>query len=86
MFDPVGGLPDLQARRVRFIGDAGTRIKEDYLRILRLFRFHAWYGKGDIDHDGAHRMCGGARQIKTLSGERIQKEMLRLLRPRIRCR
>ena len=42
--DPLGGLPDLQARRVRFVGDADARIREDYLRILRFFRFHAWYG------------------------------------------
>jgi len=78
VFDTVGGVADLQARRVRFIGDPAKRIAEDCLRILRLFRFHAWYGKGEIDSDGL-RACAEARgQIKTLSGERIQKEMLRL--------
>ena len=77
--DPVGGLADLKAGRVRFIGDAATRIKEDYLRILRLFRIHAWYGRGEIDAV-ALRACAAARDhIKNLSGERIQKEMLRLL-------
>jgi len=52
--DPLGGLPDLQARRVRFIEDPDQRIKEDYLRILRFFRFHAWYGNDDagIDAEG----------------------------------
>jgi poly(A) polymerase len=44
VIDPLDGLPDLQARRVRFVGDAETRIREDYLRILRFFRFHAAYG------------------------------------------
>ncbi len=77
--DVIGGLPDLNARRVRFIGDPAQRIAEDYLRILRLFRFHAAYGSGEIDADGL-RACAAAKdQIKTLSGERIQKEMLRLL-------
>jgi len=79
VYDPAGGLADLKAGRVRFIGDAPTRIKEDYLRILRLFRIHAWYGKGQIDAL-ALQACAAARDhIKSLSGERIQKEMLRLL-------
>jgi hypothetical protein len=47
VLDPLNGLPDLQARRVRFVGDAETRIREDYLRILRFFRFHAAYGDPD---------------------------------------
>jgi poly(A) polymerase len=77
--DVIGGLKDLTDRRVRFIGDPVQRIAEDYLRILRLFRFHAWYGHGEIDADGL-RACAAAKdQIKTLSGERVQKEMLRLL-------
>ena len=79
VFDPVGGLPDLRAGRVRFIGDAGTRIREDYLRILRLFRFHAWYGKGEIDTVAVSASAAARDQIKSLSGERIQKEMVRLL-------
>lgn len=79
VFDTVGGIADLNARRVRFIGDPAQRIAEDYLRILRLFRFHAWYGVGEID-DAGLRACADAReQMKTLSGERIQKEMLKLL-------
>ena len=79
VYDPVGGLGDLKAGRVRFIGDAATRIKEDYLRILRLFRIHAWYGKGDIDGEALRACAAGRAGIKDLSGERIQKEMLRLL-------
>lgn len=79
VFDFFGGIADLQAGRVRFVGDPITRIREDYLRILRLFRFHAWYGTGDIDEDA----LGAATQERTglanLSGERIQKELLRLL-------
>ena len=48
MFDPLGGYEDVVAGRVRFIGDAEARIKEDYLRILRFFRFNAYYGKGAL--------------------------------------
>jgi len=79
VFDYVGGIADLRARRVRFIGDPATRIAEDYLRSLRLFRFQAWYGKGDIDAAGLQAVAAAKDQIKTLSGERIQKEMLRFL-------
>lgn len=80
VFDATGsGLADLKAARVRFIGDAATRIKEDYLRILRLFRFHAWYGKGEIDGTALQASAAASSHIKGLSGERIQKEMLRLL-------
>ncbi len=62
--DPVGGLADLAARRVRFIGDAGQRIREDYLRILRFFRFSARFGEGPLDAEGfaaAIRNRRGAR-------------------------
>lgn len=79
IFDDVGGLADLRARRVRFVGDPRTRIREDYLRILRLFRFHAWYGKGELD---AHAIAAAEQEkaaLKLLSGERVQKELLRLL-------
>jgi poly(A) polymerase len=79
VFDLIGGIADLRARHVRFIGDASRRIAEDYLRILRLFRFHAWYGKGEIDADGLTACAAARSQIKTLSGERIQKEMLKLM-------
>src|SRR5262245_11070921 len=74
VFDYVGGIDDLQARRVRFIGDPARRIAEDYLRILRLFRFHAWYGRGEVDAEGLLACKAARREIKTLSGERIQKE------------
>jgi poly(A) polymerase len=79
VFDDVGGLEDLQARRVRFVGDAETRIAEDYLRILRLFRFQAWYGHGEIDADAYRAAVAGRGGLAKLSGERIQKEMLKLL-------
>ena len=49
LFDPLGGYDDVLAGRVRFIGDAEARIKEDYLRILRFFRFNAYYGNGPFD-------------------------------------
>lgn len=79
IFDYFGGLADLEAGRVRFVGDPATRIREDYLRILRLFRFHAWYGKGEIDKDALHAAAAQKAGIAQLSGERIAKEMLRLL-------
>jgi poly(A) polymerase len=79
IFDYHGGVEDLIAGRVRFVGDAGQRIREDYLRILRLFRFHAWYGKGDLDADALHAAAAAKAGLAQLSGERIAKEMLRLL-------
>ncbi len=79
IFDYCGGLADIAAGRVRFIGDATARIREDYLRILRLFRFHAWYGKGEIDADALRAAAAEKAGLAQLSGERIQKEMLRLL-------
>jgi poly(A) polymerase len=79
VFDYNNGIADLQAGRVRFIGDAVTRIREDYLRILRLFRFHAWYGKGEIDTDALRASAAEKAGLTKLSGERIQKEMLKLL-------
>jgi poly(A) polymerase len=79
VFDFVGGIEDLKAGRVRFVGDAARRIREDYLRILRLFRFHAWYGKGEIDADAMRAVAAEKSGVAKLSGERIAKEMLRLL-------
>jgi poly(A) polymerase len=79
IFDYVGGLADLRARRVRFVGDPRTRIREDYLRILRLFRFHAWYGKGELDAEALAAAAEEKAGLKLLSGERVQKELLRLL-------
>lgn len=79
IFDCVGGLADLEAGRVRFVGDPVTRIREDYLRILRLFRFHACYGTGEIDEAALHAAASERAGLQQLSGERIAKEMLRLL-------
>jgi poly(A) polymerase len=79
ILDTVGGVADLEAGRVRFVGDAATRIREDYLRILRLFRFHAWYGKGEMDSDALHAAAAGKAGLAQLSAERVQKELLKLL-------
>ncbi len=79
MHDYVGGIADLDARRVRFIGDPGQRIAEDYLRILRFFRFHACYGVGTPDAAGLHACIRGRAGIDSLSRERIRAELLKLL-------
>jgi poly(A) polymerase len=79
IFDYATGVEDLKAGKVRFMGDARTRIAEDYLRILRLFRFHAWYGKGEIDGDALRAAADAKDKLKTLSAERVAKELLRLL-------
>ncbi|WP_304164040.1 CCA tRNA nucleotidyltransferase [Phenylobacterium aquaticum] len=80
LFDPTGqGIADARAGRIIFVGDAMTRIREDYLRILRFFRFLAWYGKGEPDAK-ALAACKALRD--TLSGrpaERTIKELLKLL-------
>jgi poly(A) polymerase len=79
VFDPVGGLPDLRAGHVRFVGDPQARIREDVLRLLRFYRFHAYYGRGAAD-DGARAACRAlASLLPTLSAERVQAEILRLL-------
>ncbi len=77
--DPVGGLADLAERRVRFIGDAGKRVEEDYLRILRFFRFHAQYGHGAPDPAGLHACIVHRNGLDRLSRERIRAEMEKLL-------
>jgi poly(A) polymerase len=79
VFDYATGLADLEAGRVRFVGDPVARIREDYLRILRLFRFHAWYGKGDLNADALRAAADEKVGLARLSAERIQKELLRLL-------
>ena len=77
--DYTGGLDDIVARRVRFIGSARGRIREDYLRILRFFRFFAEYATGPIDADGLHAAIHERAGLERLSRERIRSEFLRLL-------
>jgi len=81
IFDPVGGLSDLQARRLRFIGEAADRIREDYLRSLRFFRFYAWYGDVNegFDADALAAIAENLDGLDDLSKERIGAEMLKLL-------
>jgi poly(A) polymerase len=82
VFDPLGtGLTDLAARRVRFAGDPSARITEDYLRILRFFRFHAWYGDpvAGFDTEALAAISANSGGIETLSRERVGHEMRRLL-------
>src|SRR6202045_4941274 len=77
--DHVGGLGDIAARRVRFIGDPNQRIAEDYLRILRFFRIHAAYGQGEPDR-AWYLACIVARAgLATLSAERMRMQMLKLM-------
>jgi poly(A) polymerase len=79
IYDYVGGLADIAAHRVRFIGDPSARIAEDYLRILRFFRFHAWYGEGTPDAAGLHACIAARKNLDTLSRERVRMELLKLL-------
>jgi poly(A) polymerase len=79
VYDYVGGLADLRERRVRFIGDASKRIAEDYLRILRFFRFHAAYGHGAPDPEGLSACIAGRAGLDQLSRERVRMELLKLL-------
>ena len=78
VLDPLGGLADLRAGRVRFIGSAEDRIREDFLRILRFFRFFAWYGSGRPDADGLKACAKLKAGIATLSAERVWAELKRL--------
>jgi poly(A) polymerase len=79
VFDPTGqGLDDVQAGRVRLIGDAETRLREDYLRILRFFRFSASHGRG-LDEASLNACVALREGIDSLSGERIQQELFKLL-------
>ncbi|WP_353183583.1 CCA tRNA nucleotidyltransferase [Bosea sp. (in: a-proteobacteria)] len=77
--DYCDGLADLAARRVRFIGDAASRIREDYLRILRFFRFHARYGAGAPDAEGLAACIAGRDGLPGLSRERVRAELMKLL-------
>lgn len=82
VIDPLGGLPDLKARRVRFIEDPGQRIREDYLRILRFFRFHAWYGdpQAGLDDEGLAAVAQHIDGVSGLSRERVGAEFVKLLK------
>lgn len=84
VIDPLNGLPDLLARRVRFVGDAETRIREDYLRILRFFRFHAAYGDPDqgLDPEGLAACAALSGGLETISKERVTAELRKLLAAR----
>ena len=79
LYDYTGGEADLAARRVRFIGEARTRIREDYLRIMRFFRFHAEYAQGDPDAEGLAASGAERQGLAILSKERIRHELLKLL-------
>ena len=79
MFDYFGGIEDLHAGVVRFVGDAATRIAEDYLRILRFFRFHARYGTGAPDKAALAAIAPGVPGMARLSAERVWSELKRIL-------
>ena len=79
LFDPTGGLDDLRAGRVRFIGAPEKRLEEDALRLLRFFRFHARYGRGAPDAAAAAACRDFAPRLPGLSGERIWSEFRRIL-------
>ena len=79
LFDPFGGEGDLVAGRVRFIGDAGQRIAEDYLRILRFFRFQAVFGQGEPDPEAMRAIRANAANLDLISGERQAMELAKLL-------
>ncbi len=82
LYDYAGGLDDLAARRVRFIGAPERRIAEDFLRILRFFRFSAAYGDGALDAAGFDACIGSRAGLRTLSRERIGAETLKILAAR----
>ncbi|MFK7878824.1 CCA tRNA nucleotidyltransferase [Roseobacter sp.] len=82
VIDPLGtGVVDCLARRIRFINDADARIREDYLRVLRFFRFHAWYSdpQQGLDTDALDAIAQNGRGLENLSAERVGAEMSRLL-------
>ena len=91
VFDPTGqGVEDAREGRIVFVGDPGTRIREDYLRILRFFRFFAWYGRGEPDAAGLKACADLSEGMVRLSAERVSKELLKLLaapdpRPAVRA-
>ena len=78
LYDPFGGREDLAAGRVRFVGAARIRIAEDYLRLLRFFRFHAYYGRGEPDPEGLAAAEALAPGLTRLSAERVRDELVAL--------
>lgn len=79
VFDLVGGLEDLRSRTIKFVGSPSERIKEDHLRILRFFRFFAWFGAGQPDPDALAACTDAKANLKKLSRERIRQEVFKLL-------
>jgi poly(A) polymerase len=80
IFDPTGhGVADAKAGRIVFVGEPEQRLREDYLRILRFFRFHAWYGRGEPDAAAVAACAALKANIAGLAAERISKELLKLL-------
>ena len=82
VIDLVGGLKDIETKTIRFIGDAEQRIAEDYLRVLRFFRFFAHYGSGRPDTEGLKASARARTQLKSLSAERVWSEIKKLLSAR----
>lgn len=79
VIDLVEGLADIETRTVRFIGEAQERVAEDYLRVMRFFRFFAYYGTGRPDAAGLRACAGAKEKLSTLSAERIWSELKKLL-------
>ena len=79
VIDPLGVRDDIERRLVRFVGDANGRVREDYLRILRFFRFFAWYGRHRPDADGLRACARHKDGIETLSAERVWSELRKTL-------
>lgn len=80
IYDPTGqGLDDLEARRVRFVGNASQRVQEDYLRIFRFFRFYAQYGEGEPDATAMAACAAHADRLTTLSRERVTQEFMKIM-------
>ncbi len=79
IYDFTTGYEDVRKHKVRFVGDAATRVREDYLRILRFFRFQAWYGKAAADAAGLAACVKLKTGLKTLSAERMRQELLKIL-------
>jgi poly(A) polymerase len=79
LYDPFGGIADLEAGRVRFVGDARARIQEDYLRLLRFFRFQAYFGEAPPDPAVVDIASELAIELRRLSGERVREELFKLL-------